>query len=139
MALGNWIHFSSGEWWIWTAVAGVFCAYLVWVRATRPRRSFIPLVFVTAWLAGSVAYYLATHWQHYFARTALWLSGVASILVVAAVPLALSVALERVTRLLIARHMLRGFVAGATAVLVTLFIQLPLALWVQRIVLHVIG
>jgi hypothetical protein len=107
--------------------------YLVWTRITRPQRAFLPPVFAGLWVVGAAVYYGSSHWHQHFGK-AVWLSGVASILVVAPVPLAVTLIVERATSRLTSRIGLRTIVAGAVGVLVTLSIQQPLGLWVGRFV-----
>ena len=134
--LADWIHFTTRNWWIWVALVAVFCTYLAWIRISRPQQTFLPLVFAGLWLAGSVTCYISTHWHHYFGAPP-WLSGVASILAVTPVPLAVTFIVERAASPVISRDVLRGVVAGAVGVLVTLFIQQRLAWWVAGLVPHV--
>jgi hypothetical protein len=136
MSLANWIYWTTTGWWIWVAVVGALCSYLVWVRTTRPRQAFVPLVLLALWLAGSIAYFVYTHWYHYFGRLTLWLSGVASILLVAVVPLAVTLLVERTASPLIRHHLVRITLAGGAGVLVTLCVQRPLALWIQHLAVH---
>ena len=100
-----------------------------------PKADIASLVFVALWLAGAVTCYISTHWHSYFG-TPPWLSGVASILVVAPVPLAVTLLAERTTTPIISQPVPRILVAGALGVLVTLGIQQPLAWRVAEFVVH---
>ena len=134
MSFSDWIRPSAVGWWIWVPVTLLFCTYLVWSRISRPTQSYVPLAFTGLWVAGSLAQYVRSDWHQQYGRVALWLGGTASILAVALVPLAVSLITERTTTHLIRHHVVRGSAAAVAGVLVTLLIQLPLALWVARLV-----
>ncbi len=130
MDLLSWFRLSTIGWWIWVPAALVFSAYLSWTRLQPARPSFVPLVFAGLWLASCVAHYFRSNWQEYFGRHLLWLSGLASILVAAVLPLVVALIVERSTARIIPKALVRGSAAATVAILVTLFMQQPLAVWV---------
>jgi hypothetical protein len=123
-------------WWIWIPTATLFSAYLIRIRTSPPRQSYVPLVFTGLWLASSLAHYFRSDWHQYWGRHVVWFSGMVAILAAAFVPLFVTLVVERATTRVVQRPVWRGCLAAATAMLVTLFVQKPLGMWIGVSIIH---
>jgi hypothetical protein len=126
MDLGAWFQPSFLGWWISITTAGLLGGYLAWIRI-RLVQSYAPLLVVGLALAGAVAHYLRSGWHNHFGNHALWLSGVASILVVAPLPPGLTLLSDWAMRRAVVSVMRRAVFATTLAILLTFAFQQPLA------------
>jgi hypothetical protein len=134
MHLPWWFQPSVVGWWIWTPTVLLFSSYLTWARLRPDKASYVPVAFASVWLAAGVAHYLRGHWQQYYARHLLWLSGMATIVVVPLLPLATVLLVERGAARVLPHPVIRASVAALVALAATFCFQQLLAVWVIQLV-----
>jgi hypothetical protein len=134
--MSSWIRPSIVGWWVWAPATIALGSYLIWLQIRRPQQSYTPLVFAGLFLVSCIAHYLRSDWHQYLGRQVLWLSGVVSILIIAPLPLAITLLAERGTVRVIQRPLVRGCLAVTLALAITVLMQQPLAFWAARLVIH---
>jgi hypothetical protein len=125
--LSAWFRPSFLGWWISIPASGLFAAYLVWIRGRIGVQSYAPLLFIGLALASALAHYARSDWHRHFGNHALWLSGVGSILVVAPLPLILTLLWDWLIHRAVSNAARRAVLTATLAILVTFLIQQPLA------------
>lgn len=119
----SWLRPNFVGWWVWVLGAVLIGAYLAWIQIRRPQQTYTPIVVFGVWVLSIVAHYFRSNWHQYVGRPRVWLSGVVAILLVSLIPLIALLAVERSTRRLVPRVVLRCCIALVVSLVVTLFIQ----------------
>jgi hypothetical protein len=123
MNISSWLRPNIVGWWVWVLGAVLVGAYLAWLHIRRPQQSYTLIVVLGIWVLSIVAHYLRSNWHQYVGRPRVWLSGVAAILPVSLIPLVAVLVVERSTRRVVPRVLLRCGIAVVVALVVTLFVQ----------------
>src|SRR5574341_779862 len=126
MDWASWYQPSTMGWWITVPAAGLFGTYLAFMRVRPPKQSLVPLLFAGLWLGSCVAHYLRSNWHHYIYNHSLWLGGVATIVVAAAMPLTAVLLIDVSTARVVPRHVTRTLLATALGIELTFLLQQPL-------------